>query len=76
MRAPMDFNKVTPEVIAQLTAALGADSVVTDPETLKRLNGEGRVAFRYTDPNGRLDDSWNFNGSTEAIKRAAELNLI
>ncbi|MDG1281584.1 MAG: phosphoribosylformylglycinamidine synthase subunit PurQ [Pseudorhodobacter sp.] len=29
----------------------------TDAETLARLNGEGRVAFRYTDnPNGSVDD--------------------
>ena len=47
--------------------AHGEGNYFADPETLKRLNGEGRVAFRYVDPNGRLNDEWNFNGSAEAI---------
>ncbi len=38
-----------------------------DPETLARLEGEGRVAFRYCSGEGRLDDESNFNGSAHAI---------
>jgi phosphoribosylformylglycinamidine synthase len=38
-----------------------------DPETLARLEGEGRVAFRYCDRQGRLDELSNFNGSANAI---------
>jgi phosphoribosylformylglycinamidine synthase subunit PurQ / glutaminase len=38
-----------------------------DPKTLDRLEGEGRVAFRYCDRDGRLDDISNFNGSARAI---------
>jgi phosphoribosylformylglycinamidine synthase len=38
-----------------------------DPETLDRLEGEGRVAFRYCDPSGELADGDNVNGSIRAI---------
>ena len=37
-----------------------------DPE-LDRLEAEGRVAFRYVDAAGRLDDAANVNGSARAI---------
>jgi phosphoribosylformylglycinamidine synthase len=37
-----------------------------DPE-LDRLEGEGRVVFRYTTRDGRLDDAANPNGSARAI---------
>jgi phosphoribosylformylglycinamidine synthase subunit PurQ / glutaminase len=38
-----------------------------DEETLNRLEGEGRVAFRYCDSRGRLTDESNVNGSQRAI---------
>src|SRR6201996_1716746 len=38
-----------------------------EPETLDRLEGEGRVAFRYCAPDGSLDQGANFNGSARAI---------
>jgi phosphoribosylformylglycinamidine synthase subunit PurQ / glutaminase len=38
-----------------------------DPATLDRLEGEGRVAFRYCAPDGALDDAANQNGSARAI---------
>jgi phosphoribosylformylglycinamidine synthase subunit PurQ / glutaminase len=38
-----------------------------DPATLDRLEGEGRVAFRYCSPAGELGDGDNFNGSARAI---------
>ena len=31
----MNFNKVTPDVVEKLIAAIGADNVITDEETLK-----------------------------------------
>ena len=40
---------------------------IADPDTLDRLEGEGRVAFRYCGPDGNLDDDANFNGSARAI---------
>ena len=38
-----------------------------DRETLDRLEGEGRVAFRYCDRHGRRAGAGNFNGSANAI---------
>ena len=37
------------------------------PTTIARLEGEGRVLFRYTSPDGTLDADWNHNGATNAI---------
>jgi phosphoribosylformylglycinamidine synthase I len=42
-------------------------SYTADPDTLDRLEGEGRVAFRYCTIDGRLDEAANFNGSARAI---------
>jgi phosphoribosylformylglycinamidine synthase subunit PurQ / glutaminase len=38
-----------------------------DAETLKALNGNGQVAFRYCDAKGNITGSGNPNGSVEAI---------
>ena len=38
-----------------------------DPDTLDRLEGEGRVAFRYCGARGCLSNEENFNGSARAI---------
>ena len=53
--------------VIRLPIAHSDGNYFADPETLKRLNGEGRVVLRYVDPNGRTSDAWNFNGSAEAI---------
>jgi phosphoribosylformylglycinamidine synthase len=34
---------------------------------VKRLEGERRVLYRYTAPDGSLDPAWNVNGATNAI---------
>jgi len=38
-----------------------------DDETLKRLEGEGQVAFRYSDEDGTVNDATNINGSRNNI---------
>ena len=38
-----------------------------DPETLARIEGEGRVAFRYCDATGAITVEANRNGSLNAI---------
>jgi phosphoribosylformylglycinamidine synthase len=47
--------------------AHGEGNYVADTETIARLEGEGRVVFRYTAPDGALAPAWNFNGATSAI---------
>ena len=37
------------------------------PETLKEVEGNGQVMFRYCDPEGRLTEESNVNGSLNAI---------
>jgi phosphoribosylformylglycinamidine synthase subunit PurQ / glutaminase len=47
--------------------AHGEGNYVADGATIERLEEEGRVLFRYTDPDGTIDPAWNFNGATNAI---------
>jgi phosphoribosylformylglycinamidine synthase len=53
--------------VIRVPVAHGEGSYVADPETLKRLEGEGQVLFRYCDPQGALTESANCNGSAHAI---------
>jgi phosphoribosylformylglycinamidine synthase subunit PurQ / glutaminase len=45
----------------------GEGRFVADPDTLARIEGEGRVVFRYCSPRGELGDKWNPNGATNHI---------
>ena len=47
--------------------AHGEGNYVADAETIARLEGEGRVMFRYASPDGTLDPACNVNGSINAI---------
>jgi len=47
--------------------AHGEGNFIADAATIARLEGEGRVAFRYCAPDGTLDPVWNVNGATNAI---------
>lgn len=53
--------------LLRVPIAHGDGNYFADPESLRRLNAENRVAFRYVDPSGALDPEWNVNGSIEAI---------
>jgi phosphoribosylformylglycinamidine synthase len=45
----------------------GEGNYYAPPETLERIEANGQVVLRYSDPDGRLDDAWNPNGSANAI---------
>jgi phosphoribosylformylglycinamidine synthase I len=45
----------------------GEGNYFAPPEMLERIEANRQVVFRYTDPQGRLDDTWNPNGSVNAI---------
>lgn len=47
--------------------AHGEGNYVADPDTLARLEGEGRIAFRYCDATGAITADANVNGSINAI---------
>jgi len=53
--------------VIRVPVAHGEGNYVADSETIVRLEGEGRVAFRYVGPDGKLDPRWNINGATNAI---------
>jgi phosphoribosylformylglycinamidine synthase len=53
--------------VIRVPVAHGEGNYVADDATITRLEGEGRVLYRYAAPNGSLDPSWNLNGATNAI---------
>jgi phosphoribosylformylglycinamidine synthase len=55
--------------------AHGDGNYFASPETIEMLEGEGRVAFRYTTPGGQLDPAANPNGSLNAIAGIYSENL-
>ena len=53
--------------VAQMICAHGDGNYFADPATLDRLEGEGRVAFRYCDPAGNITPESNANGAQRNI---------
>jgi phosphoribosylformylglycinamidine synthase len=53
--------------VISVPVAHGEGNYIADKKTITRLEGEGRVLFRYTAPDGSLDPQWNLNGATNAI---------
>jgi phosphoribosylformylglycinamidine synthase subunit PurQ / glutaminase len=63
---PFTCGYRTGEVI-RVPVAHGEGNYVADARTLARIEGEGRVLFRYAAPDGTLDKDWNHNGAVNAI---------
>jgi len=53
--------------VIRVPIAHGEGNYIADAETIKRLETEGRVLYRYVTPDGRLDPVWNVNGATDSI---------
>src|ERR1700758_792130 len=53
--------------VIRVPTAHGEGNYVADAETIARLEGEGRVLYRYVGPDGAPAAAWNLNGSTNAI---------
>jgi phosphoribosylformylglycinamidine synthase len=51
----------------KVAIAHGEGNYVADPETIAALEGDGRVAFRYCDAEGKVGGAANPNGSTHDI---------
>jgi phosphoribosylformylglycinamidine synthase I len=58
---------VTVGRVLTLPIAHGEGNFYLPDDELDRLEGEGRVVFRYTTKAGQLDESANVNGSSRAI---------
>jgi phosphoribosylformylglycinamidine synthase len=53
--------------VVTFAIAHGEGAFVAEQETIRAIEAEGRVAFRYCDAQGRVGDASNPNGSTNAI---------
>ena len=60
-----------PGQVLKIPIAHGEGKYVCDDDTLKQLNDTGRILFRYSEPDGRLTDSANPNGSIDNIAGVA-----
>lgn len=64
-------SKITSKVPAnkalKIPIAHGEGKYFADAETLKKLNANGQILFRYCDESGALSDAANPNGATEHI---------
>jgi phosphoribosylformylglycinamidine synthase I len=56
-----------PGQVIEVAIAHGEGNYEADAETIRRLEGEGRVAFRYCDASGKVGGAANPNGSTNDI---------
>jgi phosphoribosylformylglycinamidine synthase I len=57
----------TPGQVLKFAIAHGEGNFEADEETIRRLEAEGHVAFRYCDAAGRVGGEANPNGSTHDI---------
>jgi len=53
--------------VIRVPVAHGEGNYVADEATVERLEGEGRVLYRYVAPDGSRDPDWNINGAINAI---------
>lgn len=58
---------LTPGQVIEVAVAHNEGNYFADEETLDRLEGEGRVAFRYCDAAGTVSPETNLNGSQRSI---------
>jgi phosphoribosylformylglycinamidine synthase I len=67
-RADTAFTRAyQPGQAIKVCVAHGEGNYFADGETLNRLEGDGRIAFRYCDPDGSVTADANRNGSLNAI---------
>ena len=58
---------MSPGSVIRMPISHGEGNYIADEETLDRLEAEGRVAFRYCEPDGSVTDLANPNGSARNI---------
>lgn len=60
-------SEIPSDKALKIPIAHGEGRYYADAETLKQLNANGQVLFRYSDENGNVTDAANPNGATENI---------
>ena len=53
--------------VIRVPVAHGEGNYIADAETIRTIEDEGRVLFRYCSPEGQIDPAWNVNGATDSI---------
>ena len=53
--------------VLRIPIAHGEGNYYADGDTIRSLQEHDQIVFRYTAPDGSLDDAWNVNGSVDAI---------
>jgi phosphoribosylformylglycinamidine synthase len=53
--------------VIRVPIAHGEGNYFASAATIGQLESEGRVLFRYADPDGKRDEAWNVNGAQNAI---------
>jgi phosphoribosylformylglycinamidine synthase I len=53
--------------VIRVPVAHGEGNYIADDETVKRIEAEGRVLYRYCSPQGELGEPSNINGATNSI---------
>ena len=53
--------------VLRIPIAHGEGNYYADPETMRSLEANRQVVFRYTSPDGGRDEAWNVNGSIDAL---------
>ena len=53
--------------VLRIPIAHGEGNYYAAPETIRVLEANRQIIFRYTAPTGELADAWNVNGSVDAI---------
>ena len=53
--------------VIRVPVAHGEGNYIADDETVKRIEAEGRVLYRYCSPQGELGEPSNINGTTNSI---------
>lgn len=60
-------NKLEKQQVIKIPVAHGEGNYFTDPDTLKRLQDNQQIIFRYCEPDGSITDQSNPNGSLDNI---------
>jgi phosphoribosylformylglycinamidine synthase len=53
--------------VIRVPVAHGEGNYAADEDTIRRLEGEGRVLYRYCSPSGEVGDTHNINGAAQSI---------
>jgi phosphoribosylformylglycinamidine synthase subunit PurQ / glutaminase len=53
--------------VIRVPVAHGEGNYAADEETIRRLEGDGRVLYRYCSPDGEVGDTHNINGAAASI---------